>query len=40
MTKNSHLTFQKHLKTSDFLSFPLIISSDESQIKHNLTRKA
>jgi len=27
-------------KTSDFLSFALMINSDESQIKHNLTRKA
>jgi len=40
MTRNSHLTFQKQLKTSDVLYFALIVSSDESQKKHNLTRKA
>jgi len=33
VAKNPHLTFQKYLKTSDFLSFALIISSDESQSK-------
>jgi len=30
------MTFKKYLKTSDFLSFALIISSDESQIKAQL----
>jgi len=28
------------LKTSDFFSFALKTSSDELQVKHNLTRKA
>jgi len=40
MKRNSHLTFQKSLKTSDFLSFTLQISSEESNVKHNLTHKA
>jgi len=30
MRRNSHLTLQNYLKTSDFLSFALKISSDES----------
>jgi len=42
MTSSKKFTFDflEIAKNSDFSSFALMINSDESQIKHNLTRKA
>jgi len=42
MISNKKFTFHflETAKTSDFSSFALMMNSDESQIKHNLTRKA
>jgi len=42
MTFSTNVTsdFLNQLRTSEFLSFALKISSDKSQKKHNLTSKA
>jgi len=39
-SKKSTFDFLEIAKTSDFSTFALMINSDESQIMHNLNRKA
>jgi len=40
LVRNSHLTFSKQLKTSDLVSFALILAVLNRKVKHNLTCKA